>query len=78
MGSSGVSSSSLLRVGFFATASNFATGESGGSAVVLVLVVSDDASVNNSASDVAGEGGGRGRLEVKVGLTNFISSEGED
>ena len=33
-------------------------GESGGSAVVLVLVVSDDASVNNSVSDVAGEGGG--------------------
>ena len=60
MGSSGVSSSSLLRVGFFATASNFASGESGGSAVVLVLVVSDDASVNNSASDVAGEGGGEG------------------
>ena len=63
----------FLRVGLFATASNFAADESGGGAAVLVLEVSDDASANNGASDV-----GWGGLEVKVGLTNFIASEGED
>ena len=63
----------FLRIGLFATASNFAADESGGGAAVLVLEVSDDASVNNGTSNV-----GWGGLEVKVGLTNFIASEGED
>ena len=42
----------FLWVGLFAAASNFNPGESGGGAAALVLEVSDDASVNNSASNV--------------------------
>ena len=63
----------FLRVGLFVAASNFNPGESGGSAATLVLEVSDDASVNDGASDVEW-----GVLEVKVGLTEFIAGEGED
>ena len=63
----------FLRVGLFAAASNFNPGESGGGAVALVLEVSDNASVNDSASNVEW-----GVLEVKVDLVDFIASEGKD
>ena len=63
----------FFRVGLFAAASNFNPRESGGGAATLVLEVSDDASVNNGASDVKW-----GVLEVKVGLADFIAGEGED
>ena len=63
----------FLRVGLFAAASNFNPRESGGGAAALVLEVSDDALVNDGASDVEW-----GVLEVKVGLAKFITGEGED
>ncbi|KAF3970858.1 hypothetical protein CMV_005492 [Castanea mollissima] len=59
--------------GLFAAASDFGVGESGGGAAALVLEVSDDALMNNGASDV-----GWGVLEVNVGLADFIVGEGED
>lgn len=60
-------------VGLPTAAANFTPGEGGGGATALVLLVSDDGSVNNSPGGLR-----RGRLEVEVGLPDLLSGEGED